>query len=135
MILILLMYDLPIYNSTYSCVILYIFRVGKKSRFFQINQIFWIKLFFWFFNILESHQKWYVILKINKCEKYQNISNRLNISFLTFLGVPPWSNSSVLDHRSLPTVFESRRGHIWRLFHYLWRLLGPFSLPCVQKWP
>ena len=23
----------------------------------------------------------------------------------------------MLDHRSLPPVFESRRGHIWRLFH------------------
>ena len=33
--------------------------------------------------------------------------------------VPPWSSSSVLNHRSLPPVFEFRRGHIWRLFH-LW---------------
>ena len=32
---------------------------------------------------------------------------------------PPWSSGSVLDHRSLPPVFESRRGHVWRLFH-LW---------------
>ena len=30
---------------------------------------------------------------------------------------PPWSSGSVLDHGSLPP--ESRRGHIWRLFH-LW---------------
>ena len=35
------------------------------------------------------------------------------------LRAPPWSSGSVLDYRSLPTVFESRRGHIWRLFH-LW---------------
>jgi len=21
------------------------------------------------------------------------------------------------------------------LLHYLWRMLGPFSLPCAQKWP
>ena len=33
--------------------------------------------------------------------------------------VPPWFSGSVLDHRSLPPVFESWRGHIWRLFH-LW---------------
>ena len=26
---------------------------------------------------------------------------------------------SVFDHRSLPPIFESRRGHIWRVFH-LW---------------
>jgi len=32
---------------------------------------------------------------------------------------PPWSSSSVLDHSSLPPVFESQHGHIWRLFH-LW---------------
>jgi len=30
---------------------------------------------------------------------------------------PPWSSGSALDHRSLPSEFESRRGHIWRLFH------------------
>ena len=35
------------------------------------------------------------------------------------IGMPPWSNGSVLDHRSLPPVFESRRGQNWRLFH-LW---------------
>ena len=32
---------------------------------------------------------------------------------------PPLSSDSLLDHRSLPPVFESWRGHIWRLFH-LW---------------
>ena len=32
-------------------------------------------------------------------------------------GATPWSSGSVLDHRSLPPVFESRREHIWRLFH------------------
>ena len=37
--------------------------------------------------------------------------------------VPPWSSGSVLDHRSLPPVFESRRGHIWRLFHLPLRLI------------
>ena len=34
----------------------------------------------------------------------------------SFEGAPPWSSGSVLDHRSLPPVFESRRGHNWRLF-------------------
>ena len=29
-----------------------------------------------------------------------------------FLIKPPWSNGSVLNHRSLPPVFESRRGRI-----------------------
>ena len=37
-----------------------------------------------------------------------------------------------LNHRSLPPVFESRRGHIWRLFHLLFRFVtfggGP---PCA----
>jgi len=32
-------------------------------------------------------------------------------------GVPPWSIGSVLDHRSLPPMFKSRHGQIWRLFH------------------
>ena len=27
-----------------------------------------------------------------------------------------WSYGSVLDHRSLPSVFESLRAHIWRAF-------------------
>jgi len=35
------------------------------------------------------------------------------------LTAPLWSKDSVLDHRSLPSVFESRRGHIWWVFH-LW---------------
>ena len=38
-------------------------------------------------------------------------------------GAPPWSSGSVLDHRSLPPVFESRRGHIWRLFCLSLRLI------------
>ena len=28
-----------------------------------------------------------------------------------------WSSGSVLDYRSLPPMFESPRGHIWRWFH------------------
>jgi len=36
---------------------------------------------------------------------------------------PPWSNGSVLEHRSLPPRFESGRGHIWRMFHLWLRLI------------
>jgi len=36
---------------------------------------------------------------------------------------PPWSSGSVLDHISLPPVFESRRGHIRRLFRLSLRLI------------
>jgi len=35
----------------------------------------------------------------------------------------PWSSGSVLDHRSLPPMLESRRGHIWRLFHLRLRFI------------
>ena len=34
-------------------------------------------------------------------------------------GAPPWCSGSVLDYISLPPVFESLRGHMWRVFH-LW---------------
>ena len=37
--------------------------------------------------------------------------------------VPPWSSGSVLDLRSLPPVFEFRRGDIWRVFHLWLRLI------------
>ena len=40
-----------------------------------------------------------------------------------YVGAPPWSSGSLLDHRSLPPVFESRRGHIWRLFGLSRRLI------------
>jgi len=43
----------------------------------------------------------------------------INGNIILIIGAPPWSSSSVLDHRSLPPLFESRRQHIWRLFH-LW---------------
>ena len=54
---------------------------------------------------------------------------------------PPRSSGSVLDHRSLPPVFATRRWHVRKVIssftssHYLWRSLGPISLPCAQKWP
>ena len=41
--------------------------------------------------------------------------------------VPPWSSCSVLDHRSLPPMFESLCGHIWRLF-YLWLCFITFGV-------
>jgi len=37
--------------------------------------------------------------------------------------VNTWSSGSVLDYRSLPPVFKSRRGHIWRLFCLSLRLI------------
>jgi len=40
------------------------------------------------------------------------------------IGVPPWCSGSVLDNRSLPPVFESRRGHIWSLFHIWLRFIS-----------
>ena len=42
------------------------------------------------------------------------------------IGAPPWSSGSVLDHRSQPPGFESRSGHIWRVFH-LWLHLITFG--------
>ena len=42
---------------------------------------------------------------------------------IMYSGAPPWSCSSVLDHRWLPPVFESRRRHIWRLFRLSLRLI------------
>jgi len=45
------------------------------------------------------------------------------ISIVTHLGAPPWSSGSVLDHRSLPPVFESWRRHIWRLFRLSLRFI------------
>jgi len=47
----------------------------------------------------------------------------LNIILIMTVGAPPWSSGSVLDHRSLLLVFETRRGHIWRLFHLWLRLI------------
>ena len=54
---------------------------------------------------------------------YRNKSNRLNISPLEYSGpisngTPPGSSGSVLDHRSLQPVFESRRGHISFIFDF-----------------
>ena len=43
----------------------------------------------------------------------------LMVPLMSMFFSSPWSSGSVLDHRSLPPVFESRRGDIWRLFH-LW---------------
>jgi len=47
------------------------------------------------------------------------------IHFHASVRATPWSGGSVLEHRSLPSVFESRRGDIWRLFH-LWLLFTVF---------
>ena len=54
---------------------------------------------------------------------YQPLSQQVNYLLYYDFGVPPWSSGSVLDHSSLPPVFESRRGHIWRLFRLSLRLI------------
>jgi len=46
-----------------------------------------------------------------------------NPDFYQINRAPPWSNGSVLDYLSLPPVFESRRGHIWKAFHLWLRLI------------
>ena len=44
----------------------------------------------------------------------ENISIKVENSVIQILPcmAPPWYSGSVLDHRSMPPVFESRRGHI-----------------------
>ena len=51
------------------------------------------------------------------------IAGRVRSSFLSGQGASPWSSGRVLDHRSLPPVFESRCRHIWRLFRLWLRLI------------
>ena len=57
-------------------------------------------------------------------------------------GSPPWSNGSVLDHRSLTT--NHVRISAWAYLkgvsflnslRYLSKSLGPLRLPCIQKSP
>ena len=56
---------------------------------------------------------------MSKTHGYHNVAFWIHIPPIWNLEAPPWSSGSVLDHRLLPPVFESWRGHIWRLFH-LW---------------
>ena len=51
------------------------------------------------------------------------IRSSVSTAGLMLKWAPPWSGGSVLDHRSLPPVFESWCGHIWRLFHLWLRLI------------
>ena len=53
----------------------------------------------------------------------QHASRQLFSVFYHHRRAPPWSSGSVLVHRSLPFVFESRLGHIWRLFRLSLRLI------------
>ena len=59
-----------------------------------------------------------IILFIYICSNYRIFSRG------TRRWAPPWSSGSVLNHRSLPPVFESRRGHIWRVFHIWLRFIA-----------
>ena len=63
-----------------------------------------------------------IISKCSWCHSHIELSKTLNLTdFFTQvprhdISAPPWSRGSVMDHRSLPSVFESRRGHIRRVF-------------------
>ena len=77
----------------------------------------------------------YIYIYINSIDKWE--FSRIAVILIAFYsrpycgrpcsfhlcGAPPWSSGSVLDYRSLPPVFESRRGHIWRLFRLSLRLI------------
>ena len=61
-------------------------------------------------------------------------------SLLKLRRASPWSNGSVLDHRSLTLFRISAWAYLKGVsslnsLHYLCRSLGPFSLPRAQKWP
>ena len=65
-------------------------------------------------HLLRSHNN-------NNRNNNKNNNNSVDESVLS--RAPPWSSGSVLDHRSLPPVFESRRGPIWTLFRLSLRLI------------
>ena len=69
---------------------------------------------------------WYSLIEhiFNYQKVIYNYWCSLTNVFTLYLGAPPWSSGSVLDHRLLPPVFESRRGHIWRLFRLSLRLIA-----------
>ena len=46
----------------------------------------------------------------------------------------PWSSGSVLDHRLLPAGVGVKVVSSLTSFLYLWRSLGPFTIPCTQMW-
>jgi len=50
--------------------------------------------------------------------------------------VTPWSSGSMLDHRSLPSVFESEGFFIFDFTSLpLEVAVSPFGQPYAQKWP
>ena len=75
--------------------------------------------------ILQAQGLWLRNRKVLFLNGQGRETGRYNITSISFqvTGAPPWSSSSVLDHRSLPPGFESRSGHIWRLFHLWLRLI------------
>ena len=83
--------------------------LNLRNRHFSV--IFWVFSFRHFLYVTDR-------LRVrNKYILYRGIPKRLP-------GAPPWSNGSVLDHISLSSVFESRHGHIWRLFHLRLRFIS-----------
>ena len=59
---------------------------------------------------------------ITSIELVMRLWNKVDISFHHHRA-PPRPSGSALDHRSLPPVFESRCGHIGRLFHLRLRFI------------
>ena len=55
---------------------------------------------------------------INKCFFLSQTSSVVN-----YFTSSPFSTGSVLNHISLPSVFEPQRRHIWKLFHLWLRLI------------
>ena len=93
-----------------------------------------------------GYQLWMLFIYCSYCRSFHSISckiSHLYIPQIIITSLWHWYNrgiaGSALDHRSLPPKFESRiylKGvSSLNLLHYFWGSLGPFSLPCAQKWP
>ena len=72
---------------------------------------------------IHSHFPYGIIAWINSNTFDYNPVNVAGSAFITLILFSMFISFSVLDHRSLPPVFESRRGHIWRLFRLSLRLI------------
>ena len=68
--------------------------IKKKTRYLELQEIICYSWFICSVSVTLHYQK------------YQTPSPQKKVR------TPPWFGGSVLDYRSLPPVFESRRGHI-----------------------
>ena len=85
----------------------------------KVNQHLVVFSYRWYSIIILIQLKlWTVAILLTPMLPYWQTECCLKLSW-----APPWSSGSVLAHRSLPPVFESRRGHIWRLFCLSLRLI------------